>query len=217
MPIVVNCLKAMRRTFIIPLVLATFLTLPAAGQQRLYPVTAGRDVPVVLSPDHSGLVVDRAFRFKLTLGFPGADSTVFVPDTDAPVVMLWLRIQNISADRPVEVLTSKFMSTDDQRRTYPGLSVDDAVERIVDGFSGATSGTRTLKTLSLGRVANIPSEDEFKASVRRWSLQSGSVLPGILKEGWIYFERPPRKKFTVTITLGDLSSQPLVFSTEKQK
>jgi hypothetical protein len=43
-------------------------------------------------------------------------------------------------------------------------------------------------------------------------------MPGnIVKEGWIYFEQPPRKKFTVTVTLGDLSSQPLVFSTEKQK
>jgi hypothetical protein len=206
----------MRSRSILPLIWLILLSLPLEAQQRLYPVTAGRDIPVVLSPDRSGLVADKAFRFKLTLGFPSPDSTVFIPDTDAPVVMLWLRLQNIS-ERPIEVTTPKFMSTDDQGQSYPGLSVDDATNRIVDGFSGATSGSRTLKTLSLGRVANIPNEEEFRASVLRWSFQSGQVLPGIIKEGWIYFEKPPRKKFTVTVTLGDLSSQPLMFSTEKQK
>ena len=182
----------------------------------MYPVTGGRDVPAVLSDDRLGLVVDKAFRYKLTLGFPGPDTSVFIPDTDAPIVMLWLKVQNIS-ERPIPITVEKFVSTDDQGQTYPGLSVDDATVRIVEGFSGATSGSRTLKTLSLGHVANIPSEDEFRASVQRWSFQSGEVSPGILKQGWIYFQRPPRKKFTVTITLGDLSSQPMTFSTEKKK
>ena len=213
--IVVNCLEMMSRRFVV-LIWMILISLPLAGQQRLYPVTAGRNIPAVLAPDRSGLVVDKAFRFKATLGFPTEDSTVFIPDTDAPVVMLWLKIQNIS-DRPIDVTTSKFMSTDDQGQTYSALSLEDATERIVDGFSRATSGSRTLKTLSLGHVANIPNEDEFRASVLRWSFQPGQVLTGILKQGWIYFARPPRKKFTVTVTLGDLSSQPLTFSTEKQK
>jgi hypothetical protein len=86
--IVVNCLEMMSRRFVV-LISIILISLPLAGQ-RLYPVTAGRNIPVVLAPDRSGLVVDKAFRFKATLGFPTEDSTVFIPDTDAPVVMLWL-------------------------------------------------------------------------------------------------------------------------------
>jgi len=206
----------MKMKFVIPLLWLILASLPVAAQEKLYPVTRGRDIPVVLTPDHSGIVVDKAFQYKLTLGFPTTDSTIFIPETDTPIVMLWLRIQNTS-QRPIELATSKFASMDDQGRTYPALSVDEAFKQILAGFYGATNGSKTLKALSLGHVANIPSEDEFRASLLRYSLQPGQVLPNIVKEGWIYFEKPPRKKFTVTVTLGDLSSQPLGFSTEKQK
>jgi hypothetical protein len=206
----------MKRVLVIPLLWLILASVPAAGQQRLYPVTKGRDIPVVLSPDHSGIVVEKAFQYKLTLGFPTSDSTIFIPETETPIIMLWLRIQNIS-QRPIDLDISKFTSMDDQGRMYPALSVDEAFNRILAGFYGATNGTRTLKALSLGHVANVPSEEEFKASLVRYSLHSGPMPGNIVKEGWIYFEQPPRKKFTVTVTLGDLSSQPLVFSTEKQK
>ena len=206
----------MKLRFVIPLFWLILASLPLAAQEKLYPVTRGRDIPVVLSPDHSGMVVDKAFQYKLTLGFPTSDSTIFIPQTDTPIVMLWLRIQNTSQN-PIELNTAKFMSMDDQGRTYPALPVDEAFKRILAGFYGATNGSKTLKALSLGHVANIPSEEEFRSSLLRYSLQPGQVLPNIVKEGWIYFEKPPRKKFTVTVTLGDLSSQPLGFSTEKQK
>ena len=194
----------------------TLAGLPALAQQGLYPVTQGRDVPVVLSPDHSSLVTERAFKYKLTLGYPTKDSTIFIPHTETPIVMLWLKIQNTGTG-PIDVDISKFQITDDQGKTYPGLSVDDAFNRIVTGFYGATNGSRTVKTLTLGHVANIPSEEEFKANVQRYSLHPGQVPPNIVKEGWIYFDKPPQKKFTVTVNLGDLTSQPLVFSTEKGK
>ena len=202
--------------FVLPLVWLVLSSVPVAGQQKLYPITKGRDVPVVLTPDHSGLVIEKAFQYKLSLGFPTSDSTIFIPQTETPIVMLWLKIQNTSSG-PLQLNISKFTSTDDQGQTYPALSQDDASTRILDGFYGATNGSRTVKTLTLGHVANIPSQEEFKANLQRYSLQSGEVPSNIVKEGWIYFERPPRKKFTVTVTLGDLSSQPLFFSTEKQK
>jgi hypothetical protein len=206
----------MKRLFTIPLLWMIIASLPAAGQQKLYPVTSGRDIPIALTSDHSGLVVERAFRYKLTLGFPTSDSTIFIPQTETPIVMLWLRVQN-TGQSPIVLDTSKYASMDDQGRTYPALSVDEAFRRILSGFYGATNGSRTIKVLSLGHVANIPSEDEFRASLLRYSLQPGPVPSNIVKEGWIYFDKPPQKKFTVTITLGDLSSQALVFSTEKQK
>src|SRR5215472_15790021 len=96
-----------KRIFVIPLLWLILAGLPAAGQQKVYPVTKGRDVPVILSPDHSGLVADKAFQYKLTLGFPTSDSTIFTPQTDTPIVMLWLKIQNISTG-PIEVNISKF-------------------------------------------------------------------------------------------------------------
>jgi hypothetical protein len=206
----------MKRVFVIPVVWLILASIPAPAQERLYPVKKFRDVPVVLSPDRSGIVVERAFQYKLTLGFPTSDSTIFIPQTETPIVMLWLKIQNTS-QKPIDLNVSKFTSMDDQGRTYQALSVDEASKRIVAGFNGATNGTKTLKALSLGHVANIPSEEEFRSSLARYSLQPGQAGPNILKEGWIYFEKPPMKKFTVTVLLGDLSSQPLVFSTEKQK
>jgi hypothetical protein len=205
-----------KRIFVTPLLWMILASLPVAGQQKLYPITKGRDVPVVLTPDHSGIVVEKAFQYKLSLGFPTSDSTIFIPQTETPIVMLWLKIQNISTG-PIEVNVSKFTSTDDQRQAYPALSLDDASTRILAGFYGATNGSRTVKTLTLGHIANIPSQEEFRTNLQRYSLQPGQVLPNIVKEGWIYFEKPPRRKFTATVTLGDLSSQPLVFSTEKQK
>ncbi len=205
-----------KRIFVIPLLWLIFASLPAAGQQKLYPVTKGRDVPVILSPDHSGLVLEKAFQYKLTLGFPTSDSTIFIPQTDTPIVMLWLKIQNTSTG-PLEVNVSKFASTDDQGQAYKALSLDDAFTRIISGFYGATNGSRTVKTITLGHIANIPSEEEFKANLQRYSLPPGQVPSNIVKEGWIYFDKPQRKKFTVTVTLGDLSSQPLLFSTEKPK
>ena len=205
-----------KRIFVISLLWLILASLPAAGQQKLYPVTKGRDVPVVLSPDHSGIVLDRAFQYKLTLGYPTSDSTIFIPQTDTPIVMLWLKIQNTSTG-PLELNISKFASTDDQGQAYPALSLDDAFTRIISGFYGATNGSQTVKILTLGHIANIPSQEEFRANLQRYSLQPGQVPSNIVKEGWIYFDKPPRKKFTVTVTLGDLSLQPLVFSTEKPK
>jgi len=191
------------------------VSLPAAAQDRLYPVTGTRNIPVVLTADRSAFVIEKSFQHKLTLGYP-PDDKVFASDPRTPIALFWLRIQNVSQG-PLQINISKFTSTDEQGRTYPVLALDDATSRIVAGTSGATLGTKTLRSLSLGRAANRLTEDQLRDEVMRYSLQSGEIPPGATKEGLIYFDKPPRKNFTLSIMLGDLWSQPLVFSTSKRK
>ena len=204
----------MKWKFFLPLFWMILASLSVFGQERLYPVRGSRDV--ILTTDRSAIVVERAFQHKLTLGFPDEDRVAFVPDTRAPIIILWLRIQNVSP-RPMNVDVSKFTSTNDQGRMYPALLGDDAANRILAGTSDATLGTKTLRGISLGRVGNRPTGEQLREDIERYSLHSGEISPGSVKEGLIYFERPSPKKFTVKITLGDLWSQPLPFSTEKQK
>lgn len=198
-----------------PLWWLILVSLPVLGQEKMYPVR-GKDVPVILTSDRLGIVVEKAFQHKLTLGFPDEDRVAFVPDTRAPIIILWLRIQNVSP-RPMKVDVSKFASTDDQGRMYPALVGDDAANRILSGTSDATLSTKTLRGLSLGKAGNRPTAEQLREDIQRYSLQSGEIAPGAAQEGLIYFERPSQKKFTLKITLGDLWSQPLAFSTEKQK
>jgi len=203
----------MKRKFL-PLFWMIAASLSVFGQEKLYPVRVTREV--ILTSDRSAIVVERAFQHKLTLGFPDEDRVSFVPDTRAPIIMFWLRIQNLSP-RPMNFDAGKFTSTDDQGRMYPAIVGDDAANRILAGTSEATLGTKTLRGISLGRVGNKPTAEQLKEDIERYSLRSGEIAPGAAKEGLIYFERPSQKKFTVKISLGDLWSQPLTFSTEKQK
>ena len=198
--------------FLTPILLL-LTALPAFAQDRLYPVVSTKGFPVVLTTDRSAFVVEKAFQHKLTLGYPTDDR--FRPDAGSPLILVWLRVQNLSP-RPMEFSTAKFTSTDDGGRTYPVLTVEQATNRILAG-GGESLGTKTLRSLSLGRVGGKPSEDQLKADIQRYSLQSAEIQAGGVKEGLIYFEKPPRKNYTVSITLGDLWSQPFAFSTSKQK
>ncbi|PYS00607.1 MAG: hypothetical protein DMG15_03680 [Acidobacteria bacterium] len=198
--------------FFVP-VLFLLAALPARAQDKLYPVTGNKGFPVILTTDRFAFVVEKAFQHKLTLGYPSDDR--FRPDTGAPLILLWLRVQNLS-QRPMEFSTAKFTSTDEEARTYSALTVEEVTNRISAGGSGSI-GTKTLRSLSLGRVGGKPSEEQLTADIQRYSLRSSEVPAGGVKEGLIYFEKPPRKNYTVSITLGDLWSQPLAFSTAKQK
>jgi hypothetical protein len=116
-------------------------SLPALGQEKVYPVRGNKDVPVILTSDRSGIVVEKAFQHKLTLGSPDEDRVSFVPETRAPIIMLWLRIQNVSP-RTMKFDASKFTSTDAQGKMYPALVGDDAVNRILAGISSATASSQ---------------------------------------------------------------------------
>src|SRR5438552_1598155 len=100
---------------------------------------------------------------------------------------------------------------------YSALSVDEASNRIIAGTSAGSLGSKTLRGISLGKAGNKPTEEQLREDIVRYSLQPAVLAAGAVKEGLIYFEAPPRKKFTVSVVLGDLWSRPLVFSTEKQK
>jgi len=206
----------MKRRFLLPLWWVVIPSLTVLGQEALYPVRERTDIPIALTADRSAFAVERTFEHKLTLGFPTDDNASFLPKTRAPIVVLWLRIQNVS-QRPIEFNTAKFASTDDEGRMYAALAPDEACNRILAEASGGSIGTRTLRAMSLGRLAGKPTEDQVREEILRNSLRSGQIPAAAVREGLIYFEAPQRKKFTVSITLGDLWSRPLVFSTEKQK
>ena len=203
----------MSRKFLAPISLL-FAALPALfGQDRLYPVTTTKGFPIVLTTDRSSFVVEKAFQHKLTLGYPSDGR--FRPDTETPLILLLLRVQSLSP-RPMELSTAKFTCTDEEGRTCSALTPEEVTNRML-AEGGGTLGTKTLRSLSLGRVGGKPSEDQLRADLQRYSLQSSEIPPAGVKEGLIYFEKPPRKNYTVSITLGDLWSQPFVFSTSRQK
>jgi len=202
----------MTHKFLFPVWLV-IAALPGLGQDRLYPVTTTKGFPIVLTADRSSFVVEKAFQHKLTLGYPSDGR--FRPDTEAPLIVLWLRVQSLSP-RPMELSTAEFTCKDEDGRTCSALTPEEATNRILAEDSGSL-GTKTLRSLSLGRVGGKPSEDQLRADLQRYSLQSSQILPSGVKEGLIYFEKPPRKNYTVSITLGDLWSQPFVFSTSRQK
>ena len=191
-------------------------SLPLLGQEKLYPVRGNKDVPALLTADRSAIVLEKAFQHKLTLGFPTDDQTSFLPKTRTPLVMLWLTVRNVT-QRPMELNVAKFISTDNEGAAHAALAPEPAFNRIMEGVSAGSIGTKTLRGISLGRIGNNPTEDDVKEDFVRHTLQSGQIAPGAAKEGLIFFEAPRQKKFTVNITLGDLWSTPLMFSTEKSK
>src|SRR5262245_54569378 len=127
----------MKRTVVTFLAWAILSSLPVFGQEKLYPVTGAKDSLVVLTPDHLGVVAERAFQHKLTLAFPTDDKISFVPNTGEGMVVLWLRIQNIS-QRPLDFDITKFTGTDDQGRMYSLITPDEATKRIIAEGSGPT-------------------------------------------------------------------------------
>jgi hypothetical protein len=211
-----NAPEFMKPVLVLSLFLVMLASLPLAGQEKLYPIRLPREeVSVLLTGDRTAYSIDKAFQLKLTLGFPDEDRVAFIPKTSAPLIVLSLRVQNVS-QRPVKVDISKFTSTDEQGRVYTSLTADEAFTRIAaDPADGI--GSKTLRSISLGRAGNRPDENDLKDDVLRYSLRPGDIPGGSVREGMIFFEAPAQKKFTVSIVLGDLWAKPLVFSTEKSK
>src|SRR2546427_2684694 len=122
--------------FFVP-VLFLLAALPARAQDKLYPVTGNKGFPVILTSDRFAFVVEKAFQHKLTLGYPTDDR--FRPDAATPLILLWLRVQNLSP-RPAELSIAKFTSTDEEGRTYPVLTLEDVTNRLLAG-GGESLGT----------------------------------------------------------------------------
>jgi hypothetical protein len=188
-------------------------SLPAFGQVKLYAVQ-GKDFSLLVNHDHSAFALEKAFEYKSTFGFL-PDEVAVLPDSKTKLVVLWMRIQNVSS-RPFELNVSSFTATDDQKRTYSALNPDEAAGQIIAGTAVATLGTKTLNKLSLGRAQNKATEEQMRDDIIRYSLRSGVVEPQEMREGLIYFEAPTRKKFSLSVILGSLWTKPLLFSTQKQ-
>src|SRR5262249_28304655 len=155
-------------------------------------------------------VVEKAFQHKLSIEFPDDDALSILPETKARLVVLWMRLQNVSQGS-LSVDTSKFVATDDKGKTYTALPAAQAVDRIMEGVSGSSVSTKALQRLSLGRAGKPLTAEQVRADLIRYSVDSGSMTVGSVKEGMIYFEQPAQKKFTLKIVLGELWSKPLTF------
>src|SRR5262249_53209861 len=194
-------------------------TLPLVAQDKLYPVRPKKElpgVPILVSSDRLSFVVEKSFQHKITVGFPSDDRMDYLPETRASLVVLWLRIQNITRN-PMQFDVATFTTSDDSGQKFSSLNPQDATNRIMDSASGSSIGTKALRSVSLGRAGRKVAPDEAREDILRYSLKSGEIPPGGIKEGLIYFEAPKRKKYTLNVSLSELWAQPLVFSTEKQK
>ena len=125
----------MKQRLYLPLCWMMFAALPGLAQETLYPVPGKTDLPVVLTEDHTSFVVEKAFEYKITFGFPTDDKTAYLPNTKTRMVVLWLRVQNLS-QKPVEVNLAKFTSTDDQGRNYSPLAPEEAFDRMIAAGPG---------------------------------------------------------------------------------
>src|SRR5262245_15225935 len=103
----VNFLTSMSRRFFTVLWWVMIAAVPVLAQEKLYPVRGKPDVTILLNSDRSAFVVEKAFQHKMTLGFPTSDRLSIFPDTRTPLVLFWLRIQNVSQN-PLQLDTAKF-------------------------------------------------------------------------------------------------------------
>ena len=185
--------------------------LPLGAQDKLSAVRVGPNASTMVTEDHSSFVVEKPFEYKLTFGSPSDDKLWFEPNSKLKMMVFWLKIENLSA-RPLQLDIAKFTATDDQGKSYPLLSSDEAVRRFIE-VVGATQGLlgRTMHGASLGRAANKRTEAQVRDDATRYSLHSGTIPPHTVQDGLIYFEGPQRKKYTMTVELGDLWTKPFTF------
>src|SRR5213082_289575 len=114
-----------------------FMWMPLSAQDTLYPVrgkTSGLDtMHVEADPnhrDHSRWVAEKTFEYKLVVEFPIEDEVGFLPDSEAKIVMFWVKLENVS-QQARQVDTAKFTVTDETGHAYPLLPPDGAFDRIV--------------------------------------------------------------------------------------
>src|SRR5215467_4109714 len=109
-----------------------FVSISLSAQDTLDPVRGnltGLDTMHVevdrYEKDHSRFVAEKTFQFKLLVEYPTKDEAGFLPDWEAHVGMLWIRLENLSK-YPLQVNTAKFSLTDEEGHTLPLLSPDEA-------------------------------------------------------------------------------------------
>jgi len=206
----------MNRNLLLSICCLLVASVSARAQETLYPVRGAPDVSVLINADRTAFAVNKPFQHKFSLGAADEDHVAYLPDTRTPIAVLWLRIQNTS-QRPLKIDTSTFAGTDEEGAKYVSLSPEEAFNKMLADPSGGSIGTKTLRGLSLGKVGGKRTEEEIKDDIVRYSVASGDIPAGGVKEGFIYFEAPRRKNYRLNVTLGEIWSRPLLFSTDKQK
>ena len=199
-----------------------FICIPISAQDTLYPVrgkTSGLDTMHVEADadqrEHTRWVAEKTFEYKLMVEFPTEDEAGFLPESEAKIVMFWLRVENLS-QQPRQLNTTNFTLTDETGQSYALLAPEAAFDRIAAGMLGRNKFfSNTAKGISLGR--NGVSMEELKDETLRFSFKTGDLIAQGVKQGLLFFEAPARKKFTVNLKLGELWSRPFVFSSEKPK
>jgi hypothetical protein len=206
----------MKRRFVLWICLSLFAALPVAAQQKLYPVRG--TIPVQKNPYEKDIyyfIVEKPYAYKLTLGFPTDDQARFMRETDAPIVVLWLRLENLS-NKPMSFTTDKFAAKDASGRSYARLTGSEAFDRIIGGKGFASKALgKGIAGVTLGRAGG--SGEDGRDEAVRFTLQSGEIPALGMKQGLIYFEGPPDKTFTVNVDLGDLWTKAFPFTNEKPK
>jgi hypothetical protein len=207
----------MKRRVLLSLCWMIVATGPVLAQETLYPIRSNADTGAVFTTDHSSYVIEKAFQHKLTVGYPSNDDTWFLPNSKTRMVVLWVRIENLSQNT-MELNTAKFSCTGEDGRRYSLLSPDEAFNRIMAQADDKTIIlSNTLHGISLGRAGTRPTEEQLKQDTLRYSLQSGQIPAHDVREGLLYFDGPPQKKFVIAVQLGDLWSKPFAFTNTKPK
>jgi hypothetical protein len=198
------------------------VSMPVWCQERLYPVPVNGGLGAMhiqstpSQPGHSRFLAEKP-QYELRLGFPTDVEGGYLPDTGAKILVLWLRIENLTK-QSMSFDVTRFTAIDDEGRMYSMLSPDLAFDRLIaaNGLSRSVLA-KAARGISLGRLANKGSEEDLRDETKRFSLQSGQVPAQGMKEGLIFFEAPLQKNFTINIGLGDLWSKPFTFTNLKPK
>src|SRR5262245_15985522 len=198
------------------------LIVPVSGQGKLYPVPidggfGSMRIQAAPSTGAPARLIAQKAEYSLRLGFPTDVEAGSLPETDAKILMLWLKIQNLT-DYPMNFDPSKFTASGEGGKTYPMLSSDQALDRMIEAGGGITRSvlSRATQGISLGRLGKSD-EAQLRDEAKRFSLQPGSIQPQGVREGLLFFEAPSEKRFTVNIGLVDLWSKPFIFTNVKPR
>ena len=187
----------------------------AAAQPTLYPVPVSGGLGSMRLEKQAGqpvFIADKGYEYKLQLGFPREDQATFLRNTDADVVVLWLRVENLSK-KPLVFTADKFTVTDKEGNSYARIEPAVAYERIVSASSLTSKILKKgISSASLGKVGGKGDRADDKDEASRFAFKAGTLPALGVSQGLIYFEAPKAKKFTINVKLGDWWTSPFIFT-----
>jgi hypothetical protein len=140
------------------------------------------------SGDPSRLVAQKA-EFSLRIGYPTDIEAGSLSESDADVIMIWLKIQNLSS-RPMDFDPTKFTAAGEGGKTYRMLSPDEAIDLMIAANGGLrksvlSKATQGISLGKLGKSDDVQARDEAK----RFALHAGPIQPQGIREGLRFSKR----------------------------